>query len=286
MPGLVAAVELSMLYAAYLCISLTRLIGIFVKPPAHRSNPHTTHPVPTMTIMVAMYREAGVCTGLVGALEQLNYPATRLQILFLLEADDEETIASATIATRHTDMELLILPDAPGPKTKPRALNYGLQAATGDLIAVYDAEDAPHRDQLLTAARAFLADKKLGVVQAPLGWYNRSTNWITGQFSLEYAAQFSIFLPLYARLNLPLPLGGTSNVFRRSALNHVGGWDPFNVTEDADLGFRLARHGWRSDVIAPGTLEEAPEDRSAWIAQRSRWLKGHFVTWLVHMRDP
>ena len=93
-------------------------------------------------------------------------------------------------------------------------------------------------------------------------------------------------LPAYHGLGLPLPLGGTSNVFRADALRTCGGWDPFNVTEDADLGFRLARYGWRAGLIQPGTREEAPETAPAWIGQRSRWLKGHAVTWLVQMRDP
>ncbi|MCH8489161.1 MAG: glycosyltransferase, partial [Oceanicaulis sp.] len=172
-----------------------------------------------------------------------------------------------------------------GPTTKPRALNFALQAARGDLVAVNDDEDAPHAGQLRAAAEAFATNEALGVVQAPLGWYNATDNWLTRQFALEYAAQFHALLPLYCRLGWPLPLGGTSNVFRRTALETCGAWDPFNVTEDADLGFRLAAHGWRAGLIEPGTLEEAPVTRAAWTGQRSRWLKGHFITWLVQMRQ-
>lgn len=243
--------------------------------------------LPTMTIIVALYDEAAVAPDLISELSRLDYPRDRLEVLLALEACDVATIAAARAATRRAplDARVLVAPEI-GPRTKPRALNYALQAARGGLITVYDAEDAPSPDQLRAAAEAFAADPGLGVVQAPLGWYNQAVCWLTRQFALEYAAQFHALLPAYHRLGLPLPLGGTSNVFRAEALKACGAWDPFNVTEDADLGFRLARHGWRAGLIEPDTREEAPENLRAWIGQRSRWLKGHAVTWLVQMRDP
>ena len=240
--------------------------------------------LPVISVIVALHNEAEVMPGLIAALSRLNYPADRLDILFALEAHDHATRAAARAARRRLGARVLVASPC-GPATKPRALNFALQAARGELIAVYDAEDAPHAGQLRAAAEAFAAGPALGVVQAPLGWYNADENWLTRQFALEYAAQFHALLPLYCRLGWPLPLGGTSNVFRRSALEECGGWDPFNVTEDADLGFRLATHGWRAGLIEPGTLEEAPLTRAAWTGQRSRWLKGHFITWLVQMRQ-
>jgi cellulose synthase/poly-beta-1,6-N-acetylglucosamine synthase-like glycosyltransferase len=241
--------------------------------------------LPSVTIIVALYGEAKVVPGLAASLSRLSYPRDRLQILFALEADDQETVAAARSIARRGRIETVIL-NACGPQTKPRALNFALQLAHGELVAVYDAEDAPHRRQLRAAAEAFAADERLAVVQAPLNWYNHDQSWLTRQFALEYAAQFNALLPLFVRLGLPLPLGGTSNVFRRDRLEAAGGWDPFNVTEDADLGFRLARQGWRAGVIAPGTGEESPLSMKAWTGQRSRWLKGHLVSWLVQMRDP
>lgn len=241
--------------------------------------------LPAMTVIVALYGEAKVVPGLAASLSRLDYPRDRLQILFALEAGDRDTVAAARSVARRGRVEAIVLEPC-GPQTKPRALNYALQAARGDLIAVYDAEDAPHSRQLRAAAEAFAADARLAVVQAPLNWYNRDQSWLTRQFALEYAAQFHAVLPFLVRLGLPLPLGGTSNVFRRDRLEAAGGWDPFNVTEDADLGFRLARHGWTAGVIAPGTGEEAPLTVKAWTGQRGRWLKGHLVSWLVQMRDP
>ena len=241
--------------------------------------------LPLVTVIVALYREAQMAPALAASLSRLDYPRERLQILFALEEDDVATLQAARSLARRSAITVLVAPRC-GPRTKPRALNYALQAARGELVAVYDAEDAPHPGQLRAAAEAFAADDRLAVVQAPLNWYNRDQNWLTRQFALEYAAQFHGVLPVLARLGLPLPLGGTSNVFRRDRLAAAGGWDPFNVTEDADLGFRLARAGWKAGVISPGTGEEAPVTARAWTAQRSRWLKGHLMSWLVQMRDP
>ena len=274
----VAALGVIMLSALRLAAALT---PARYAPRTRLSN----HELPTISVIIALYDEAEVLPGLIAALSRLDYPRRKLDIILALEAHDTATRATARALAARQALRVVVLPPL-GPMTKPRALNMALQAARGELIAVYDAEDSPHPQQLRHAAEAFAANPGLGVVQAPLGWYNREENWLTAQFALEYATQFHALLPLLSRLGWPLPLGGTSNVFRRSALEQCGAWDPFNVTEDADLGFRLGRQGWRAGLIEPGTLEEAPLTPRAWTNQRSRWLKGHFVTWLVHIRDP
>lgn len=183
-------------------------------------------------------------------------------------------------------IEVVIVPPS-SPRTKPKALNAGLALARGEYVAVYDAEDRPHPQQLRAALAAFEdGDEKLACVQAPLVVDNADQSWIARQFAAEYAIQFSEILPLLARLRLPLPLGGSSNHFRTNVLRECGGWDPNNVTEDADLGYRLARDGYLGDVIGPPTWEEAPVTFRAWRRQRARWIKGHMQTWLVLMRDP
>lgn len=284
-PQLVLSVGLVVLSLYVLATTALRLTAALAPDYASAQRPLCPDDLPAMTVIVAMYNEAKVLPGLHASLQRLDYPRDRLQIIFALEASDTETIAAARGVARRGGVEVLVLPQC-GPRTKPRALNAALQIATGELVAVYDAEDAPHPAQLRHAAEAFAANPCLGVVQAPLNWYNANENWLTGQFALEYAAQFEALLPLMARLGWPLPLGGTSNVFTREALEECGGWDPFNVTEDADLGFRLARFGWQAGVIKTGTREEAPITARAWTAQRSRWLKGHLISWLVQMRDP
>jgi glycosyltransferase XagB len=242
--------------------------------------------VPTYTILCPLYREANVVPDLVAALERIDYPAHALDIKLLVEGDDAETIAAALAVAGASHIEVIIIP-ACLPRTKPKALNVGLARARGQYVVVYDAEDRPHPQQLRAALAAFEdGSERLACVQAPLSIDNASASWISRQFAAEYAIQFREVLPLLARAELPLPLGGTSNHFRVDVLRSAGGWDPYNVTEDADLGYRLARNGYRSDVIGPPTLEEAPVTFGAWLNQRTRWIKGHMQTWLVLMRDP
>jgi len=242
------------------------------------------HTLPRATILVAAYREAGVIGGLIEALKRIDYPRDRLEIKILLEAEDTETWLAALAAGLDPRFELVRVP-AGAPQTKPRALNFGLRRSRGEIVTILDAEDHPHPGQLREAAEHFAAaDPGLACLQAPLNWYNHSSCWLTRQFALEYAAHFLVLLPAYIRLGWPIPLGGTSNYFRRDALRKVGAWDAFNVTEDADLGFRLYRAGYRFGLITRPTLEEAPERCWPWVKQRTRWLKGYAQTLAVHTR--
>lgn len=182
--------------------------------------------------------------------------------------------------------DIIIVP-AGLPQTKPRALNYALQFSRGELVTIYDAEDVPELDQLRRAAERFAASPPdLACLQAQLTFYNPNENWLTRQFTAEYAALFGVLLPALANHGLPLLLGGTSNHFRAAALRKVGAWDPFNVTEDADLGLRLARQGYETAMLGSLTYEEANTRIYNWMRQRARWLKGFLATWLVHMRHP
>lgn len=115
---------------------------------------------------------------------------------------------------------------------------------------------------------------------------NLESTFLTRQFTLEYAILFEAILPAMQRLGLPILLGGTSNHFRRQSLLDVGAWDAFNVTEDADLGVRLAREGKQVAMLDCDTWEEAPGTLRVWLGQRTRWLKGWMQTYLVHMRHP
>jgi len=160
-----------------------------------------------------------------------------------------------------------------------------LRYAQGALVTVFDAEDQPERLQLRKAAAMFAAnDETLGCVQARLAIDNIDDSWISRCFALEYAMLYDVNLPGLARWGLPIPLGGTSNHFRRDVLNNVLGWDPWNVTEDADLGLRLARFGFRVAMLDSTTYEEAPNTISGWINQRIRWMKGWMQTAAVHLR--
>lgn len=243
-------------------------------------------PLPVYTIIAPLYREANVLPDLVEALFALDYPAELLDIKLAIEADDAETLAVARALQLDARFEIVAVP-AGAPRTKPRALNAALASARGAFLAIFDAEDRPAPNQLKAALDAFArGGARMGCAQAPLGWYNARENWLTRQFALEYAAQFHVILPALARWGWAPPLGGTSNHFRIEALNDVGGWDPYNVTEDADIGYRLAARGWGFDVLDAPTEEEATAALGPWTRQRARWIKGFLQTWATHMRNP
>jgi cellulose synthase/poly-beta-1,6-N-acetylglucosamine synthase-like glycosyltransferase len=241
--------------------------------------------LPTYTIVVPLYGEAHMVRRLVDALGRLDYPREKLDIKLVVEADDVATRAAVAPYAGRWPFEEIVAPLA-GPRTKPKALAAALPFARGAYLVVYDAEDVPEPDQLKVAIAAFAKDPALACVQAGLAIDNAGDNWLTRHFAAEYAGLFEVFLPALADLRLPLPLGGTSNHFRVDVLRAVGGWDPFNVTEDADLGIRLARFGHRTGVIASTTWEEAPARFQSWLRQRTRWFKGWLQTWAVHMRQP
>ena len=242
--------------------------------------------LPVYTVLVPLRHEAAVVPRLIVHLLRLDYPPDRLDIKLLVDADDTETAAAVRCHARGAMFELVVVPRR-GPLTKPKVLDIGLQNARGSLVTVFDAEDRPQPGQLREAAAAFAAGgADLGCVQARLSVDHGGEKLITGFFALEYAMLFDGLLPFYASRGLPFLLGGTSNHFRRSALRAIGGWDAWNVTEDADLAIRLARAGFRFTVIGSATFEEAPLTVGAFLRQRGRWQKGWLQTWLVHMRAP
>lgn len=241
--------------------------------------------LPVFTVIVALYHEAEVVEGLAKALRKLDYPPEKLDIKLVLEPDDDVTLAAVARLRLGAPFEVVIAPDI-GPRTKPKALNVALALARGAFTSVFDAEDRPEPDQLRRALEAFDADDRLACVQARLTIDNTDDGWLARLFTAEYAGLFDVFLPVIAKRRLPVPLGGSSNHFRTAALRAVGGWDPYNVTEDADLGMRLSRHGYETAMIASTTYEEAPARLVPWLKQRTRWFKGWIQTWLVHMREP
>ncbi|MBU2357768.1 MAG: glycosyltransferase [Alphaproteobacteria bacterium] len=239
-------------------------------------------PLPIITLLVPLYRERAIADHLLTRLEALDYPRERLDVCLVLEDNDTTTKEALGRTRLLTWMRSITVPEGTL-RTKPRALNYALDFARGSIVGVYDAEDAPATDQLRIVAATFArADPQVACLQGVLDYYNSSTRC----FTLEYASWFRVVLPGYARMGLVVPLGGTTLFFRRDILERLGGWDAHNVTEDADLGLRLARAGYRTAFIPSVTEEEANGRFWPWVKQRSRWLKGYGVTWCVHMRDP
>ncbi len=242
--------------------------------------------LPVYTVLVPVFREANIVANLIENLGALDYPREKLEILLLLEESDTGTIEAARAAGPPSTVTFVVIP--PGhPQTKPKACNVGLFFARGDHLVIYDAEDKPDPDQLKKAVVAFQrGGERLVCVQAALNYWNATDNWLTRMFTIEYSFWFDYMLPGLDRLRLPIPLGGTSNHFRTDALRGLGGWDPFNVTEDADLGIRAAALGHTVGVINSTTFEEANRAPGNWVRQRSRWIKGYLQTLLVHLRHP
>jgi hypothetical protein len=230
--------------------------------------------LPFYTILVALYREANSVASLLQAIDALDYPCEKRDVILVIEPDDLPTRAAIARFRRMPHLRVLIAP-AVAPRTKPKALNWALPFVRGDFVAVFDAEDRPDAGQLRAALDVFHSqDAKVACAQASLSIDNEAHSWLSRTFAAEYAGQFDVALPGMSAMGLPLPLGGSSNHFRTDALRDVGGWDAYNVTEDADLGFRLARFGYRSVTFASTTYEEAPMHFRAWLPQRTRWMKG------------
>lgn len=261
--------------------------------------------LPVYTVLVPIYHEAKVLPQILRNIYRLNYPREKLDVKILMEEIDQETIDEAKQlglfgspnkrveeipeSDYHKFLEIfdpIIVPSAKI-TTKPRACNYGLLRAKGELCVIYDAEDDPHTDQLIKAAIVFLrSEQDVVCLQSKLNFYNSDENILTRWFSIEYGYWYEFYLPGLDFIDAPIPLGGTSNHFRISKLDELGRWDPYNVTEDADIGIRLARFKFKTQIINTYTYEEATISVKSWIRQRSRWNKGHLQTYLVHMRHP
>ena len=271
-------------------LRLTALLTRFRRGPAQpeHAGPWLTDykKLPTVSILVPLLREEKVARRLLEALEAMEYPVALLDIKLVLEADDAITRAALARAALPRSIEVIgVPPDTL--RTKPKAMNYALPFCRGEIVGVYDAEDRPDPGQIRAVVRHLqAAPPEVACVQGYLDFYNGGDNWLARCFTLEYAIWFRVVLLGVQRLGLPIPLGGTSVFFRRAVLEELGGWDAHNVTEDADLGMRLARFGYRCEMIASTTWEEANCRIRPWIRQRSRWLKGYAVTWATHMRRP
>ena len=272
--------------AAWISVAyaILRLVAIFTSKPEDYGLAELTEDLPIYTVLVPLFHESQMVPQLMEGLAKLNYPREKLDIILITETVDPMTTIAVGKALRPPFRQIIVPKGTP--QTKPRALNFALKSSRGAYATIYDAEDRPHPDQLLAALAAFKARPEWAAVQAPLDYFNHDDNWLTRQFALEYAALFHVWVPFLTRLGLPFPLGGTSNHMRRALLDAIDGWDAHNVTEDADLSFRLAAQGHSIGYIHPPTKEEAICNLQDWRMQRTRWMKGFIQTWDVHMAKP
>jgi cellulose synthase/poly-beta-1,6-N-acetylglucosamine synthase-like glycosyltransferase len=256
------------------------------KRKQHWADKTADHELPLYSIVIALHKEARVAGQLIRALERINYPRSKLDIKLVIEKDDISTKEALEAQQLGSHFEIIVAP-AGWPKTKPRALNIALPLLRGKFVTIYDAEDEPEPGQLRRAAARFSqAAESLACLQAKLAIDNVEDSWLTRLFAIEYAVLFDVLNKGTAELRLPLPLGGTSNHFRTETLREIRGWDAWNMTEDADLGIRLARFGYSVETFASTTQEEAPATLGPWLKQRRRWFKGWMQTAIVLSRDP
>jgi cellulose synthase/poly-beta-1,6-N-acetylglucosamine synthase-like glycosyltransferase len=242
--------------------------------------------LPVYSILLPVYKEDKLIKKLIWNLQSIDYPREKLDIKLLIEEDDDKTLNAVQNLDFPAIFEVIIVPFHM-PKTKPKACNYGLHFCRGKYLTIYDAEDIPDTDQLKKVVAMFnKLPSNYICVQSALNYYNRNENFLTRMFTLEYSYWFDYMLPGLDTLDIPIPLGGTSNHFKLENLVELGAWDPFNVTEDADLGVRAYDKGYKIAVINSTTYEEANNEPINWIRQRSRWIKGYMQTYLVHMRNP
>jgi len=242
--------------------------------------------LPVYTILLPVYKEDKLIRKLIWNLRSLDYPRAKLDVKLLIEEDDDKTLNAVRNLDFPANFETIVVPFH-APKTKPKACNYGLYFSRGELLTIYDAEDVPDSDQLKKVVVLFRKlPEEFVVLQGALNYFNKNENLLTRMFTLEYSYWFDYMLPGLETLDVPIPLGGTSNHFKLNKLMELGAWDPFNVTEDADLGVRVYDKQYKIGVVNSTTLEEANNEPFNWIRQRSRWIKGYMQTYLVHMRNP
>ena len=282
----------AVLFTLIVFFRLLVLAAALVKPSAIVARPRRNHrarlkdaDLPLYSVLVPLFREADIVPDLIDALSALDYPVPKLEIVLILEESDRATRRAVACASVPAHFRIIVVPDGQ-PRTKPKALNVALALTRGEIVAVFDAEDVPARGQLRQAAAIFMRHPgRYACLQARLAIYNPRQSRLTRQFALEYAALFHVLLPALVWWRLPLPLSGTSNHFPRAVLE-ASTWDPFNVTEDADLGIRLTRKAGRIGLLDSDTYEEAPVTFRQWLPQRTRWIKGWMQTYLVHTRQP
>ena len=280
--ALIVAAITTILFAELTLSILTSVLGLSHEATQVSHTRRSARSWPRYTVLCPMYNEPAVVGQLIDAIRKLDYPTSQLEVFLLVEEEDAETRSALAWLDVPPHVSVLTVPDS-NPRTKPKACNYGLQRASGEFLVIYDAEDVPEPDQLKKAVLVFdKAPDQVACLQAKLAYYNRDRNLLTKLFSLEYAMWYEVVLPGLQALGGPIPLGGTSNHFRTHMLRELGGWDPFNVTEDADLGVRIAEQGFETQVFESTTFEEANSSYASWIRQRSRWIKGYIVTYLMH----
>ncbi len=243
------------------------------KTPAHMPKEW-----PAITIQLPIYNEKYTVARLLEAVTQLDYPAERLQIQVLDDSTDDtaqlvEGLVNEYQAEGH-DIEWLHRTNRAG--YKAGALSEGLKSATGEFLAIFDADFVPTPDWLKKTVPLF-ADRRLGCLQTRWGHTNRKYNSLTQAEAMAVDGHFIVEQTARSRHNLFLNFNGTAGLWRRACIEDAGGWEWDTLTEDLDLSYRAQLRGWRigyaPDVVVPAEL---PAEVEAFKKQQFRWAKGSF----------
>jgi cellulose synthase/poly-beta-1,6-N-acetylglucosamine synthase-like glycosyltransferase len=242
--------------------------------------------LPVITVLIPLYKEREIIPQLFRRISEFDYPVEKLDIIFILESTDQETISAFLTAQPPAHFKALLSPNVT-PKTKPKALNVAFTKSKGEILVIFDAEILPDVDQLKKAYITFKQHPEAKYLHGRMNVYNADFNWITHLYDAEFAYFYDYYLPGIVRMGVPIPLSGHSTYFRREVIEKVGGWDSYNIAEDCDIGIRIYRHGFKSGMMLDSfSWEQSTTTIPRWLRQRTRWEQGFIQTSLVHLRFP
>lgn len=235
-------------------------------------------PTYSFTALIPARHEENVIAQTISAVAKINYPVGLTEIIVLIRADDLATIRKALEAKQvllEHNIQIKVFDDFP--INKPHSLNHGLSVAQNQIIAVFDAEDEPHPDIYNVINTLLVRHESVGVVQSGVQLMNYKSHWFSALNCVEYFFWFKSGLHFFANIGRATPLGGNTVFFKKEYLQAVDGWDEKCLTEDADIGVRLAATNVRQLIVydeAHVTQEETPKSTSEFLKQRTRWHQG------------
>lgn len=261
--------------------------------------------LPKITILVPAYHEANVLPICMEHIFKVDYPKKLIEVIVLVEMADLETIESAKELKKKYSIRHLRIEESELPQGKPRALNFGLLHAKGDIIGVIDAEDVI--DKRLLKEVVSVINSGYDVVQGVLDMINDRSGWKNMHLRGEYTHWYRSVVPALVSAKLPVPLSGTTNFFKREVILKMKGWDPYNLTEDFDIGMRLYNSHKKVGLVFDKvkerevgslfkgqysiammhsvTREESPISFLSWLKQRTRWQRGKIQTLKKMIRE-
>lgn len=243
---------------------------------------------PTVSIMVPAHNEALVIVRTVRALLNMEYPKDRYEVIVINDNSSDDTAEKLEELQREfPDRKLVVISTGPevGGKGKSNALNIGFSVSTGEVIAIYDADNTPESDALAILVENLMEDDKIGAVIGKFRTRNRNASLLSRFVNIETLAyQCMNQAGRYFFFKL-CTIPGTNYVIRRKLIEEIGGWDTKALSEDTEISFRLYRMGYYiKQMPLAVTWEQEPHLLNVWFRQRTRWAKGNIYVLVKNMR--